>query len=89
MDRVNPELGYDPQNPNIVQVPHYFRTIKFVQIALSIFSIALSGASLGLLDGLYTGAPGYSVFVVSKAENRETQDRNGELTHPRHSQISL
>jgi hypothetical protein len=65
MDTVNPELGYDPQNPNIVQVPHYFRTIKFVQIALSILTIALSGAALGLLGGYYTGGPGYSVFVVS------------------------
>lgn len=66
MDRVNPQTGFDPAHPNIVQVPQFYFILKCVQVALSILILALSGASIGLLGGYYySGGPGYSIFVVS------------------------
>jgi len=64
MDRVNPQTGFDPANPNIVQVPQFYFILKAAQVGLSILILALSGASIGLLGGyVYYGGPSYSIFV--------------------------
>src|ERR1700761_6461337 len=71
MDRVNPQTGFDPAHPNIVQVPQFYFILKCVQVALSILILALSGASIGLLGGYYySGGPGYSIFVVSRLNSK-------------------
>jgi hypothetical protein len=74
MDRVNPQTGFDPAHPNIVQVPQFYFILKAAQVGLSILILALSGASIGLLGGyVYYGGPSYSIFVVSSAKLTEPQ----------------
>jgi hypothetical protein len=70
MDRINPQTGYNPAQPRIVQVPQFFFILKVAQIALSVLILALSAASIGLLGGYYYyGGPGYSIFVVSFSQS--------------------
>lgn len=62
--QANPD--YNPDQPKVVQVPPFFRILKFVQIGFSVLILALSGAAIGIIAGNgYIGGPGYQIFVVS------------------------
>jgi len=59
----NPD--YNPAEPKVVQVPGWFRIIKFVQIGLALLILALSAAAIGLLSGNgFIAGPGYQIFVA-------------------------
>ena len=50
---------------HIVEVPAYFFILRVAQIVVSVFVLALSAASIGLLHGYYyLGGTGYTIFVV-------------------------
>jgi len=49
---------------NIVEVPPFFFMLKVAQIGIAVIVLALSGASIGLMDGyVFYGGPGYAIFV--------------------------
>jgi len=61
--QANPD--YNPAEPKVVQVPGYFRILKFVQIGLALLILALSAAAIGLLSGNgFIAGPGYQIFVA-------------------------
>jgi len=56
---------YNPSQPKVVQVPPFFKILKFVQIGLALLILALSAAAIGIIAGNgYLGGPSYQIFVA-------------------------